>query len=108
MKSFVICLVCLFLLYCNKQPDYEIPLEEDILLELLIDMHLAEGSLARIKKIEQDSVRQIYFESILMKYDLSDKEHEQLIQHLKKDPEYLSNLYEQIYDSLEARSERLK
>ena len=107
MKIFIFYLVLLLIICCNKQPDYEVPLDEPVLLELLIDMHLAEGGLARIKKIEQDSLRQIYFQGILMKYNLSEEEHEELIEHLKKDPEYLSSLYEQIYDSLEARSDRL-
>ena len=89
MKVCLIVLLVVIFANCNKHDEYQMNLSEDVLIELLIDMHLAEGGLARVKKSEVDSLREVYYKSILMKYDLSEEEHMALINHIKKDPVYM-------------------
>lgn len=101
----IIIILCIAVGFGCQKSEYEPPLSEDQTIEMLIDMHLAEGGLARIKKEDLDSVRQIYRQSILLKYNLTEQEQDQYINHLKNDPVYLGEIYDRVFDSLDVRAE---
>ena len=104
----VLCLIFLFLLSCKTESEYTPPLLEDQIIEMLVDMHTAEGALSRLPVGKIDSARIIYLDQIYKKYQLNDSTHLQLMEHLKKEPERLSEIYRIVFDSIEARGARLE
>lgn len=104
-STFCLILICFA---CKDEVAYQPVLSDDDIIEMLIDMHTSEAALSRIPKKEIDSTRMVYLDMIFNKYHIDEVAHGLLMNHLKKNPVQLSELYKTVFDSLEARGSRIK
>ena len=85
-------------LACGKQDMSELP-EDEVLISMLVDLHLAESALARVPFSVRDSVGQVLRDKVAAGYDMTGEEFEQVVQMLQLETEHNS----EIYDSVIAR-----
>lgn len=86
---------------CEPEPRAELPSDE-VLIELIMDLHKAEATMNRINNERQDSVALIVRERIATSYGVSPETMDLWLENLQKSPEHMVV----IYDSVIARYER--
>ena len=100
MKNFgIICILSVLLAYAcqNEKPDPLPP--NDFLVDLTLDLHLAEGPMSRVLRDERDSIGLIVRKKIAEKHGISPEYLEEIMTRLQLDPV----LNVQIYDSVIVR-----
>jgi len=103
MRALLIILIVFGFMKCGEKQEYVSPLSFEETVNLLVDLHISEAALARLRKSEIDSARIIYNQQILNKFELSQVAFDELYVNLKKDPEKLQDLYRVVYDSIESK-----
>ncbi len=77
---------------------------DDVLIDLLIDMHLAEIPMARVPQESRDSIGSMVRTMIARKHDMTGEEVERIVAELQLNPDkFLA-----IYDSVAVRLEQMK
>ncbi len=103
VKNILILLtVALMLQSCNRQRLPEGILDEDTMVELLIDIHLAEGLVSTFP-IHYDSSRILYplFEKeVFKKHQVSDSVFRKSLEYYMRDTRVMDRLYARTIDSL--------
>lgn len=95
----------LFLFYgCREEQQLEPLPPNDFLIDLTLDLHLAEGPMSRVMHEQRDSIGQIVREKIAAKNGISREYLEEIMTRLQMNPV----LNVQIYDSVIVRLARMQ
>lgn len=86
---------------CEQRSDVTLPTDE-VLIELIYDLHLAEASMNRVHASRQDSVSDVLRERVAASYGISPEQMDAWLNTLQQSPEHLNT----VYDSVIARYER--
>lgn len=86
---------------CETSGETKLPPDE-LLIELIMDLHRAEATMNRINNERQDSISLIIRDRIAQSYDVSPETMDLWLETLQKSPEHMIT----IYDSVIARLER--
>lgn len=89
------------LLACEQRNETTLPTDE-VLIELIYDLHLAEASMNRVHASRQDSVSDVLRERIASSYGISPEQMDTWLSELQQSPDHLNA----VYDSVIARYER--
>ena len=105
MRYFLIIWICIGAAFCGEPVEEQSYLPpDDVLIDLIVDMHLAELPMSRVPQASRDSIGTVVRTMIARKYDMSEEDLEQAVAELQLNPEkFLS-----IYDSVAVRLEELK
>lgn len=105
MKYLILFVCCLSLLQCSDPAEEQSVLPpDDVLIDLLVDMHLAELPMSRVPQASRDSVGTIVRGMIARKYQISEDELEKVVAELQLNPEKFLT----IYDSVAVRLDDMK
>ncbi|MCR9017213.1 DUF4296 domain-containing protein [Aquiflexum sp. XJ19-11] len=103
MKNKIVIMLMLFAGFaCNKQKIPEGILSEDKMVEVLIDIHLAEGLVSSFP-IHYDSSRVLYpyFENeVFLKHDVTDSVFKKSLEYYMLDIKTMDRIYARTIDSL--------
>ena len=103
MKNLIIALISIFILQsCGKNRPPEDILSEDKMVEILVDIHLAEGLVSTFP-IHYDSSRALYpyFElEIFKKHGLPDSVFKKSLEYYMRDVKVMDRVYARTIDSL--------
>lgn len=91
----------LMIMSCTQSAETTLPPDE-VLVDIMYDLHLAETALARVNLASQDSVAAIVRDRIAMSYDISPETMDAWMEALQRSPDHLM----MVYDSVIARFER--
>ncbi|WP_186756246.1 DUF4296 domain-containing protein [Echinicola salinicaeni] len=111
MKKIIIFIIALSgLLSCSKegQPDYL--LSEDKMVEIMVDIHLAEG-MASSLPVSYDSSKKLYplFESrVFENHQVIDTVYMESLEYYLRDTEKMEELYGRVIDSLNVKEKEGK
>lgn len=97
-------LFAFFIIACNEEPPPEPLPSNEFLVNLTLDLHLAEGPMSRVRHTQRDSIGLIVREKIARKHGISHERLEDIMTRLQLDPK----LNVQIYDSVIVRLARMQ
>ncbi|MCB0632566.1 MAG: DUF4296 domain-containing protein [Saprospiraceae bacterium] len=85
---------------CAREEVEPIPLATDKLIDVLIDVHVAEAMMDKLTAADQDTVGKVYYRMIFREHGISKEDFDKSMDILREDPERLNAIYEQILDKL--------
>lgn len=78
-----------------------IPIDEDKLVEVLIDVHVAEAAVQTLRGATKDSMINLYYDQICEIHAVNREEFETSMEILRNDPKRLEELYAEIMTEME-------
>ncbi len=93
-------LLLLLLLGC-KEEIQSLPLNEEKLGKILIDVHVAEAAMQRMVGPKKDSLRELYYDQIFEIHGVSQTSFEESMSLLTQNPRRLRFFYENLIDEIE-------
>ena len=85
---------------CGPKPT-PITMDEDKLVEVLIDVHVAEAAVQMLRGATKDSVINAYYDQIFEIHGLSREDFETTMEILRTDPKRMEGLYSKIMNEME-------
>lgn len=92
---------------CKKDRKLTLPIEQEKLVQVLCDIHVAEAALQALSEQQKDSVAAVYYEQIYTLYGINAEQFKQTIRTLEKQPAALQQLYQIVMDTLARRETEL-
>ena len=93
-------LLCSFLFSACKKANAPLPIEEEKLKEILIDVHVAEAALQPIIGAKKDSLRELYFSQIFEIHEIHAVEFEATMELLQEDPKRMKKIYKELTEDI--------
>lgn len=70
------------------------------MVDVLVDVHLAEAMLEKLPLTDQDTVGHVYYRMIFRQHDITQEDFDQSMSVLREDAKRLNTIYEKIQDRL--------
>ncbi|MCB0560138.1 MAG: DUF4296 domain-containing protein [Lewinellaceae bacterium] len=96
----IACLLLASLVSCSQKPP-ALAIDEDKLVEVLIDVHIAEAAVQSLRGATKDSVINAYYDQIFEIHGLSREEFVTTMEILRTDPKRTEELYSKIMAEME-------
>ena len=90
----------LFLLISCGEKEIPIPLSEEKMIAVLIDMHMAESMIEKLPVLDRDTVGNVYYRMIYRTHGISKEDFDESISILREDPVRLNKVYSEILEQL--------
>ncbi len=95
-------LACLFLLGCSRgEPQLEV--KEDKLVDILIDVHIAEAAVQNLRGETHDRIINLYYEQIFGIHGVEREEFESTMAYLREKPDRMEAIYAEVMAEMERR-----
>jgi len=101
LKLYLI-IIFFFALGC-QQNDISYAIEEETMVKILMDMHVAEAATLQGDISQRDSLRKIYYDQIFEIHEISKKTYEEDMEVLKRDAKKLASIYDKVIEQLKQR-----
>jgi len=99
-KGFLLILLCCF--SCNKAEVEEVPLiPDEKMVNILVDLHIAEAAILSANKSQKDSIGGIYFAQIFKMHDIQDSLFYKNYNLISKSPDRTEEIYEKVIEEIE-------
>ena len=92
--------LALLLVSCGKEKE-QAPVSEDQLLEVLIDVHIAEAAVQSLRGETKDSVIHAYYDQVFEIYGLKREDFETTMELYRNDPKRMEELYAKVMTEME-------
>lgn len=93
-------MVILSLVTACREEAIPIPLSEEKIIDVLIDLHMAESMINKLPLTDRDSVGHVYYRMIYREHGVAKESFDESIDILREDPIRLNAIYEQILEKL--------
>ena len=97
-----------FILFSCVEKEKPLPMEEEVLIPLLVDVHIAEAALQNVSKIYKDSMADIYYDQLAEMHKISREELNETVLLMRTSPEKLNEIYTKVVEELGKREAELK
>lgn len=106
MKIWCFVASIVLLAFCQCRPDDAVPLPtEEELIDIFLDLHLAEGALARVPRDARDSISTVVREKIARQYGLEPDELQTIVAEVQRRPEMNIAIYDSVIHRLQEMKE---
>jgi hypothetical protein len=102
MRACLYIVFCLVILACKEQSAAKPELEEDVYVDILVDLHIAETYIQQVSPAMQDSAAALTRAAIARLYGLKPEQMEQQIRLLQGDPKMHQEVYDRVIDRLDS------
>lgn len=85
---------------CGRNQD-PVAIDEDKLVEVLIDIHIAEAAVQGLRGATKDSMINVYYDQVCEIHEVSREDFETSMEILRNDPKRLEDLYSRIMTEME-------
>lgn len=92
---------------CTKKTE-QLSLEKEVLIQVLADVHLAEGALLSVRPAQKDSLKEVYYNHIYEIHEVSFNDFEHDMKILKFNPKMMENIYEKVMEELNQKEKELE
>jgi len=99
LKSLILLLVGSCFFSCSSEK-MQLTIEQDKLVSILSDLHVAEEMLGKFRQVEKDSVRRIFLSDIADIHQVDTTVIFRNIEILQKDPKLALGVYNEVYEKL--------
>jgi hypothetical protein len=86
---------------CGKTES--LPLGEDTLVEVLVDVHTAEAAMSGLTAIERDTLAHRFYQDIFLLHQVSQTDFDTSMAILLRNPERFGEIYEKVEAKLDAK-----
>lgn len=93
---------------CREEERQPLPLEEEQLVDVLADVHIAEAAGQQLRGATKDSVMQVYYAQICSIHRVDQEDFMRSMKQLRDEPKRLHQLYEKVTESIERTSAKAK
>jgi hypothetical protein len=90
----------MLLSFSSCQEEDAVLIEEEKLINVLIDMHIAEAASQKLYGEPKDSVINVYYDQIFDLHEVPKETFETYMEQLSTDPQQLHALYEKVIDKM--------
>lgn len=97
----MVLLISIALSYCTQKPDPPLPFDDDKIINILIDVHLAEAAMQSLGKKTKDSIKYVYYEQISQIHGIKSEDLDALLSQLRNQPNDMKRLYEEMMQRIE-------
>lgn len=104
-KLFVLFCGILCFFSCNDRSSLLI--QEDIMVDVIRDIHIAEAAMQNLIDITKDSIGEIYYDQVFEIHQVNKADFDSSMSILRKDPERLGIIYEQVLEELQEINDTL-
>ena len=107
MKKGTIIIFFIVVIACVDDPP-QLPVERDVVVRLLTDMHVAEATVKQIYPDKRDSMAHIYFNQILKIHELDESGYDSLMNFLHQNPGIMEEIYNEVVEKIGEREGLIK
>jgi len=107
MKRLISFLGIILLSTFSCESETRLPIEEEKLVDILRDIHIAEAAMQNLIGVTKDSFGIIYYNQVLGLYGVERAVFDTTMERLRKDPERLSVVYEKVIKQLDLLEDSL-
>ncbi len=97
MKYLVTLILCLFILIISCKNEVKAPVERDVFVHVLTDMHTAEAATEGEFTTVKDSLLKIYYAQILKKHGVSQVDFDSTLTLYSRQPVPFDSIYAQVF-----------
>lgn len=99
--------VVLVLLSCsNGAKDYALTSEDEHLVRMLCEIHIAEAAAAKFPKMDRDSVHKAFLNEIFHIHRIPKEKYDSTMNVIRKDAPRFLKIYESVTDSIKLKKPR--
>lgn len=91
---------CLIFFVSCGDKEIPIPLSEEKLVDIMIDMHIAEAMIEKLPVSDRDTVGHVYYRMIYREHEVSQEDFDESMKVLREDPERLNAIYVLVMEQL--------
>ncbi len=91
-------LLCFIFSACGKKE--KLPLSEQELVSVLVDVHAAEAALVHLTAEDKDSLARIYYDQIMEIHGVKREDFDTCVAMMMRDPELMQEIYEQVTEAV--------
>ncbi len=95
------------ILSCKEEAPPPLPFEEEKIISVLSDVHLAEAAIQSLGKAIKDSMSQVYYDQIYEIHGIQKQDFEQLMEMLRNRPGDLKRIYGKMMERFEIREKEV-
>ena len=92
---------------CRKERS-KIPIKESELVNLLVDVHVAEAAVQDLYGETKDSVGQVYYHQIYQIHNIDQSLFDTTLAVLRRNPEYAGRVYQKVMQEIDRRQAEQK
>ncbi|MEK7254781.1 MAG: DUF4296 domain-containing protein [Bacteroidota bacterium] len=96
------------LLFAACVSEESLPVKEEKLRKVLIDIHLAESATMHLDQLKKDSLTPIYYRQVLEMHEMDRETFDTCVAILKRNPGLMQEVYEQVQEELSKMQVELK
>ncbi len=104
-KGIVLCGLILFTFNCSQERD--LPIEEDKLVKVIRDIHIAESAMQNLIDLTKDSVGEIYYDQVFRIHQVSREDFDTSMAILRRDPEKMGLIYDRVLEDMEVLNDTI-
>ncbi|RMF31080.1 MAG: DUF4296 domain-containing protein [Bacteroidetes bacterium] len=101
MNKCLALLLPLLLCFACRQKEERFPLNDEQIVAILTDVHLAEAALANIGGPLKDSLAEIYYGQVFEIHQIDQTRFDSLMDYLQNHPVYMDSLYQRVLKRME-------
>ncbi len=107
MKQLMIILLSLLsLMAC--QPEESPIFSDEKMIDVLIDVHVAEAAMQGLNQQRKDSLTSLYYNQIFEIHSIKEADFYSQMEYMKLHPEYMEKIYEKVLSEITRREAELK
>lgn len=92
---------------CDKEKK-QLPISQEKMIDILVDVHVAEAAMQELSSILRDSIGEIYYEQIFEMHGVTKDEFNKALYLIKQDPEQMERVYKDVLAEIDKKMEMPK
>lgn len=108
MRLIILVWILLLLSVSCRKRDKDLRIEEDKLVKVLVDIHVAEAAAQSLMGDTKDSMMFVYYRQVFHIHGIQQADFDSTMIILREDPVRLERIYAKVMDELNEKSAQLK
>ncbi len=106
LRLLLVCMATIVFSFCTDEEKPALP--KDTMVNILVDVHVAEAALIGLAEQHKDSLAEVYYQQIYEIHGVSEESFSREMDYIKRHPEYMDDLYTLVLEELAKREAALQ
>jgi len=93
---------------CRQEAKAELLIPDDQLVDVLVDVHLAEAALQNRFGLAKDTLAERYYDKIFELHGIEQATFDETMERVRRDPEIAQRIYERVLEKLSAMEAEIR
>lgn len=108
MRGVFLFTLCVMIVMSCHSKAKEMPIDENKLINILVDVHVAEAAMQEYASPKKDSIGKVYYQEIFSLHHVTEEAFIKSMYLLRQDPEEMETVYKAVVAELERREKEVK